>query len=122
VLDLLRTAVAAGDGVILDLPQLLAQHHGEVEIATEEQPEVADPTSVRVTELDPRRPARDLLEHLLDGIAACHLLYAEYDDGPDEPWDGQDDEPSADVEASRHDRTAEEFTELVRARAAQGNG
>jgi len=121
VLDLLRTAVAAGDGIILDLSQLLAQHLGEVGLSTEEQSEVAGPTSVRVTELDPRRPARDLLEHLLDGIAACHLLYAEYDDS-DEPWDDQDDAPSADLEAHRRDRTAEEFAELVRARAAQGNG
>ena len=123
VLDLLRTAVAAGDGVILDLSQLLAQHRGQLGLSTEEQSEVAGPTSVRATELDPRRPARDLLEHLLDGIAACHLLYAEYDDDPDEPRDDdRNDEPNPDAEASRRDRTAEEFTQLVRARAAQGNG
>lgn len=38
---------------------------------------------VRATLLDPRRPARDLLEHLLDGIASCRLLFTEYAD--DEP-------------------------------------
>jgi hypothetical protein len=103
------------------LPKYWRSTFGEVELATEQQPQVAGPTSVRVTALNPRRPARDLLEHLLDGIGACHLLYAEYDDA-DEPWDDQDDEPSADVESSRRDRIAEEFTELVRARAAQING
>ncbi|WP_327007572.1 hypothetical protein OHA72_10055 [Dactylosporangium sp. NBC_01737] len=31
----------------------------------------------RLTPLDPQRPARDLLEHLLDGLRACLLVYRE---------------------------------------------
>jgi hypothetical protein len=37
------------------------------------------PETVRVSALDPRRPARDLLEDLLAGIRGCQLLYTKYD-------------------------------------------
>jgi len=61
VLGLLRTAVAAGDGEVAD--------------GRDEAPAAA---RVRAAIVNPRRPARDLLEHLLDGIASCRLLYEEY--------------------------------------------
>jgi hypothetical protein len=44
----------------------------------------------RLTPLDPRRPAVDLLEDLLLGLTACKLLYFEYADG-DELDDEDDD-------------------------------
>ena len=65
---------------------------------------------VRATLLDPRRPARDLLEHLLDGIASCHLLYAEYaDDDLDEEDDNLEDDRTELVDRSteRPDLVAE---------------
>jgi hypothetical protein len=105
VQDLLRTAVAAGDGVILDLPRVVAQ----------QQALAAEPA--RATELDPRRPARDLLEHLLSGIAACYLLYADLDDGSP-----LDDDPDPAAEPARRDRIADEFADLVRAQAAAADG
>jgi hypothetical protein len=92
---------------------------------------------VRATLLDPRHPARDLLEHLLDGIASCHLLYAEYADYADDDvaFEDQDTDdegaPTADVDvgdevveddveagAERREEIAEDFAELVREQAA----
>lgn len=35
---------------------------------------------IRLTPLDPRRPARDMLDDLLSGIRGCWLLYHEYAD------------------------------------------
>jgi hypothetical protein len=45
------------------------------------------------TLLDPRRPAQDLLEHLLDGINSCWLLNDEYAD----VWMSRDGEVFADL-------------------------
>jgi hypothetical protein len=106
VLDLLRNAVAVGDGVILDLPRVVAQ----------QQAMGAD--QVRATELDPRRPARDLLEHLLSGIAACFLVYADFDDS-DGGFELEDD---PDPGSARRDRMANDFADLVRAQAASVSG
>jgi hypothetical protein len=103
VLDLLRTAVAAGDGVILDLPRVVAQQ------------ETPGAKPARATELDPHRPAQDLLEHLLSGIAACHLLYADFDESDDAE---SEDDPDPAAESTRRDRIATEFADLVRAQAA----
>src|SRR5206468_2162681 len=70
VLDLLRSAVAAGEGKIADLPAVLAERARLEELVqrlpTERRDEAPAKESVRATLLDPRRPARDLLEHLLD--------------------------------------------------------
>jgi hypothetical protein len=119
VLALLRTAVAVGEGEVADLPRLLAER-AELERLVERLPadqrdEILADDTVRATLLDPRRPARDLLEHLLDGIASCFLLYSEYaNDGEGfEDGDEQSDE-SSDVEDDRQD----EFADFVRAQAA----
>jgi hypothetical protein len=61
VLGLLRTAVADGDGEVAD-----------------GRDEALAGARVRAVMVNPRRPVRDLLEHLLDGIASCRLLYEEY--------------------------------------------
>jgi hypothetical protein len=126
VLDLLRTAVAAGDGIILDPRQVLADVDELDEVIRGlplgEQQEARDVGSIRATELDPRRPARDLLEHLLDGIASCRLLFAEVDEDFDEA-DQESDLDSADdldpaTESERRDRIAEKFADLVRVQVA----
>jgi hypothetical protein len=129
VLDLLRSAVAAADGVIADLPAVLVTRARLEEslrrLPAREREAAMAAEPARATLLDPRRPARDLLEHLLDGISSCQLLYADGDNGDD--FDGADelDDPvSADtsdvdvVDAERWDEVAEEFAELVRAEAA----
>jgi hypothetical protein len=72
---------------------------------------------VRTTELDLRRPARDLLEHLLGGIAACHLLYADFDEGDDSSDSELEGNPDSESESIRRDRIANEFADLVRAQA-----
>jgi hypothetical protein len=46
---------------------------------------------VRLTPLDPRRPARDLLEDLLSGIRGCRLLYVEHPDVESEDGEEADD-------------------------------
>ena len=108
VLDLLKVAVPGGDGAIADLPGVLAERARFEEILQRVPPDRRDATRAaepaRTTLLDPRRPARDLLEHLLDGIASCHLIYAECaedDDDLDEEddfGDSDDDEDLSDVD------------------------
>lgn len=112
VLGLLRVAVAAGEGRIADLPGIVAER-AELEEVVQRLPadkreRALASAPVRATLLDPRRPARDLLEHLLDGINSCWLLY---DESSDETDGGFGD---AAADAGR----GEEFAELVRERAA----
>jgi hypothetical protein len=124
VLDLLRVAVAAADGEVADLPAVLAERARLVEMVqrlpVEQRDEILASEPVRTTLLDPRRPARDLLEHLLDGIASCQLLYAEYAaEGGAAPKETDTDEPEvADAETERYEEIAAEFADLVRVRAA----
>lgn len=131
----LRVAVAAGEGVIADLPRVLEERARLEEVllrVLEDQRDAARAAaSPRTTLLDPRRPARDLLEHLLDGIASCHLIYAEHVNGgsfADDPGlrhedtDGSENETS-DVderepeEDGARERVAAEFAEFVRRQA-----
>ena len=121
VLELLRVAVAAADGVIADLPGVLAERARWKELVKRLPSDQLDATRAaepaRTTLLDPRRPARDLLEHLLDGIASCRLLYAEYADDLDDETDDLD--LDGDIEADgRRANLAAEFAEIVRGQAA----
>ena len=139
VLDLLRVAVAAADGEIAELPAVLAERARLEELVSglpaDQRTAALAAEPARTTPLDPRRPARDLLEHLLDGIASCHLLYADHDDDDDddielvdEYGDSGEEDPDVDgrpdldgdVEADdgRREQIAEEFAVLVRERAA----
>ncbi|MBM0236950.1 hypothetical protein JNW88_06980 [Micromonospora sp. ATA32] len=100
VMDLLRAAVATSEGVIVD-PDAVAADHARLktliaELPADQQAEVLASEPVRSTLLDPRRPARDLLEHLLDGIASCRLLFAEY---ADDELDDEDDDDEPDAES-----------------------
>ncbi|MGX6605959.1 hypothetical protein ACWKSP_28100 [Micromonosporaceae bacterium Da 78-11] len=128
VLQLLQAAVAAANGEIADLAGVLAERAQLEEFVQQLPPDQRDEMMaaepVRTTPLDPRRPARDLLEHLLDGIASGELLYAEYVSGGADPDvdDAVFDEPvedaSPDPEGERRDVIAEKFADLVRAQAA----
>ncbi len=67
------------------------------------------------TALDPRRPARHLLDQLIDGISTCHAVYSEFalnDDGSfSDTYDDED-------ERLRRAQLDDEFTEAVREAAA----
>lgn len=80
VLQLLTDATEVREGKIPDLERLLAQvdeAHLEAEAFPESRrAEVLEALLPdRITPLDPQRPARDLLEHLLDGLGASLTLF-----------------------------------------------
>ncbi|WP_327042821.1 hypothetical protein OG400_12425 [Micromonospora ureilytica] len=102
VIDLLRKAVAAADGVVDRPDQVIADYDRLKKLVARlpavQREEVLASEPVRTTLLDPRRPARDLLEHLLNGIASCRLLYAEYagdDFGDDAEFEDDDEDVSS---------------------------
>jgi hypothetical protein len=111
VSHLLRAAVAAANGEVADLAGVLAERAQLEEFIQQFPPgdrdEMLAAEPVRTTPLDPLRPARDLLEHLLDGIVSCELLYAEY----------ADDEPASDEDGERREEITGQFAELVRVQA-----
>ncbi|WP_305783724.1 hypothetical protein [Symbioplanes lichenis] len=74
VVEMVRGAIDVGEGVLADLGAFLVAHD-----TGDDNDDVDDEaTPVRLTPLDPRRPAADLLEDLLTGIRACRLVYEEY--------------------------------------------
>ncbi|MBB5828592.1 hypothetical protein [Micromonospora carbonacea] len=119
VMDLLRAAVAAGEGVIVD-PEAVAADYARIQslvagLPAGQRAEVLASEPVRATLLDPRRPARDLLEHLLDGIASCRLLFTEYaDDEPEAQRSVRGETASGAAEPEES-----EFVVLVREEAEQ---
>ncbi|MGC0319340.1 hypothetical protein [Kitasatospora acidiphila] len=121
VTGLVRHAMRIGDGVLPDPAALREQLEEAEEVITEyadDDSEEADAvlTGIRLTPLDPRRPARDLLEDLLTAINGCWLLHEEY--AEDEDRDDDEDEPD-DETAERHQHHSRaQFAALVRAIAA----
>ncbi|MFI9367016.1 hypothetical protein ACIG5E_39195 [Kitasatospora sp. NPDC053057] len=115
VTGLVRHALHVADGLLPDLAGLreqledldddLAQHTGP-----DTRPE---DTGLRLTPLDPKRPAPDLLEDLLAGIHGCWLLHEEYDE-PDNDQENWDDEHAE----AHQDRSRGHFARLVREAAA----
>jgi len=82
--------------------------------------------SLRLTPLDPSRPALDLLEDLLSGIHGCWLIYQEYvepsgsSDEQGDVEDGEgDEEPDDAYYEARHEELMAAFIEAVRAEAAE---
>ncbi|MCX4688601.1 hypothetical protein OG401_30620 [Kitasatospora purpeofusca] len=122
VTGLVRHAMHVTDGLLPDPAALREQlddlEETVAEYTGEDDPDLDD-IALRLTPLDPKRPARDLLEDLLTGIHACWLLHSEYDDldtdedlGDAEDWD--------DEQAEEHQRRSRErFAQLVREAAAQ---
>ncbi|MBX6389060.1 MAG: hypothetical protein IRZ08_08680 [Frankia sp.] len=79
----------------------------------------------RITPLDPRRPAVDLLEDLLAGIHGCWLIYREFADPPGvaslpepQPGTAPTAEAVAAVRRRRREQLRRAFDEEVRAAAA----
>jgi hypothetical protein len=111
VTGMIRDAMAVAEGDAPDIDDLrekidaaeqLAKRFGQLD------PEaVAELRTIRLTTVDPLRPARDMLEDLLAGIHGCLLVYREYADLND---DLSDDEVGDEVETV--------FRDEVRARAS----
>ncbi|MEU8138533.1 hypothetical protein [Streptodolium elevatio] len=128
VCGLVRGALRLADGQVPDYQGLIAQiAHTEQLIAEHgaDDPVIAAAlrNELRLTPLDPSRPAPDLLEDLLEGIRACWLIYsehAEFDDDTD--WAdlasdvGTDEGQDAD---DADDLLAREFIEAVRSAATE---
>jgi hypothetical protein len=76
VVEMVSDAMLVAEGFVSDLGALLIQHDS----GENDEDDGDEPTPIRLTLLDPQRPARDLLEDLLTGIYGCHLLYTEYID------------------------------------------
>jgi hypothetical protein len=82
--------------------------------------------SLRLTPLDPSRPALDLLEDLLSGIHGCWLIYQEYteplgssDEQVDAGEEEDDEEPDDAYYEAQHEELMAAFIEAVRAEAAE---
>ncbi|MFF7991955.1 hypothetical protein ACFZDG_19440 [Kitasatospora xanthocidica] len=119
VTGLVRHALHITDGLLPDPDALREQLDDLEETLAEYSDDEADLDNItlRLTPLDPKRPARDLLEDLLTGIHGCWLLHSEYDD-----LDHEDDtnaEDWTDEQAEQHQRRSRErFARLVREAAA----
>ncbi|MFD7587676.1 hypothetical protein ACFV84_19905 [Kitasatospora sp. NPDC059811] len=146
VTGLVRHALHIADGLLPDpagLREQLEDLDGALDDYTEDytDDEETDPedTGLRLTPLDPRRPARDLLEDLLAGIHGCWVLHTEYDDLDEEHLgtddadpDGADPDDAGPDDADLHDadldderaaqhrhQSRENFARLVRETAAR---
>jgi hypothetical protein len=96
VTGLVRDAMAVADGEVPDLDELAARIAEAEELAdryvAHDQVARAEVMKIRLTPLDPLRPARDLVEDLLSGIQGCRLLYVEYAEHPDVESDSDGEE------------------------------
>ncbi|MGC0317049.1 hypothetical protein [Kitasatospora acidiphila] len=119
VTGLVRHALHIADGLLPD-PAGLREHLDDLDdelTALADADTDPEDTGLRLTPLDPKRPARDLLEDLLTGIHGCWLLHPEYeelDDDLDDAPENWDDE-----QAEQHqNRSRQHFAHLVRETAA----
>jgi hypothetical protein len=131
ITGLIRDAmdVAAGNLPDIDLLDELAERlqHLAPHIDLEDSAQREQLTgSLRLTPLDPSRPALDLLEDLLSGIHGCWLIYqecAELPESSDEESDAgdeeSDEEPDDAYYEGRHEELMTAFIEAVRAEAAE---
>jgi hypothetical protein len=117
VTGLIRDAMIVADGEVPDLDELrdkIEKAEANAERYGRDDPEAAaEFRKIRLTTLDPRRPARDMLEDLLSGIRGCWLLYQEY---AETPGDLADDDAMSHDELD--DAIDEAFCDAVRSRAA----
>ncbi|MFF2749389.1 hypothetical protein ACFVVA_28070 [Kitasatospora sp. NPDC058048] len=118
VTGLVRHALHIADGLLPDPAALREQLDNIDDTLAQHAGPDTDPedTGLRLTPLDPQRPAPDLLEDLLAGIHGCHLLHDEYDDEDDldddlEDWNDEHAE-------QRQNRIHSHFAQLVREVAA----
>ncbi|WP_407987562.1 hypothetical protein [Kitasatospora sp. CMC57] len=123
VTGLVRHAMHITDGLLPDPTALREQlddlEETVAEYTGEDEPDLEN-IALRLTPLDPKRPARDLLEDLLTGIHGCWLIHSEYEDLDEEDLDLDDDGEWDDEQAEQRQRAGRErFAQLVREAAAQ---
>jgi len=120
---LLNEAMSVAKGRIYDVDGLQSRFEEMEELAAQHidrDPNLREVllAEVRLTTLDPARPAQDLLEDLLYGIHGCRLIYQEYDtdetDTSDVETDDDQDEAYYD---ELEERTDEAFLSALRAEA-----
>lgn len=116
----IAAARRAAAGEIPDLEALLAQ----VEQAHQRAADIAQVTAEdllpgRTTPLDPTRPARDLLEDLLEGLRGCWLLFDEEVAGELAGPEGETDDAAWEREMARQSQQL--FDERVRATATRND-
>jgi hypothetical protein len=128
VTSLIREAMDVAEGRVTNIDELRDriddadnEAEGEADDAPAGPDSEVEPTTIRLTPLDPSRPARDMLEDLLSGIRGCWLLYQEYAELPDRPDSEAGAEPELDDNLEDDDHLNEAldaaFIEAVRARA-----
>jgi hypothetical protein len=123
VTGLVRDALHVADGMLpdpvafrekLDAAEELIAAYGSEEPQSDTQL-----TGIRLTPLDPQRPALDLLEDLLAGIHGCWLIHDEYAESFDDEDADQDDEDWDEERSERHQEDSREaFAVALRATAA----
>jgi hypothetical protein len=118
VLGMIRIAMAIADGECPDVAYLSEILEEGDEITVDESVGLSQ-LGVRLTPLDPSRPAPDMLEDLLLGIHGAFLLWDECcDDGAD----GPEEEPTDEELALHHERRRAAFGDLVRNLAEDERG
>ncbi len=104
---LLREAAEVREGKVPDLTALLSQV-AEAADRVDDLPESYRSDAYeallpeRITLLDPQRPARDLLEHLLDGLHSCLAVFEQFVD-----YDARTDAPTIEGTPLPHARDEE---------------
>jgi hypothetical protein len=131
VTGLIRGAMDVAEGNLPDI-DLLDELSARLQRLTPHL-DLADPgqreqlmESLRLTPLDPSRPALGLLEDLLSGINGCWLIYQEYTEPPessdkqvDAGEEGDDEEPDDACYEAQYEELMAAFIEAVRAEAAK---
>ncbi|KAB8183921.1 hypothetical protein FH608_048690 [Nonomuraea phyllanthi] len=96
VMPLIRNALRVAEGEIPDITALQQRITAAEQLLDKRREDQSEPNldalDLRITPLDPARPALDLLEDLLSGIRGCWLLYAEDATEFDEAEDLDDEE------------------------------
>jgi hypothetical protein len=115
VTHLVREAMHAGEGVIVNPKHVIST----IRKAARFKARYGGSDPIRITPLDPLRPARDLLADLIDGIRGCWLLYEE----SAYPADGDESELVDEADDDERDRAVmralrARFEDEVRAEAA----
>ncbi|MCC9311544.1 hypothetical protein LN042_31525 [Kitasatospora sp. RB6PN24] len=123
VTTLVHHAMHVADGLLPDPTDLREQlddfEESLAEYAGDDGHDIQD-IGLRLTPLDPKRPARDLLEDLLAGIHGCWLLHSEYDELDNDEEDETEDDEEREAETHQHHSRAR-FAQLVRAAAARNH-
>ncbi|MFJ9522328.1 hypothetical protein ACIRPK_29240 [Kitasatospora sp. NPDC101801] len=125
VTGLVRHAMRVADGILPDPDAFREQLEEAQEMLAEygDDEEEMELAGLRITPLDPQRPARDLLEDLLAGIQGCWLLHDQYVESDDEDDQDEDEPTGSDEDNQRAERqqelSREAFATLVRTTAAR---